>query len=505
MENLNNIVEKIELNEFLRKNTNKLIKIQWNKLINMYGENLKLSEELLHKLEQDEFFINMKENFKTLNKGIENYITNAENPSYQIAIVGAIKAGKSTLINALIGHELASVNVTPETATLTKFKHSEKNSLKVKFYTSIEWNEIWEDANGKKAEVFLEEYKLLNAESVKNQYIDRPQIQMEFNSLETMKKEIARWTSSKEKEHYFVKELEIGLIDLNLPPQICLVDTPGLNDIIDYRSKITRDYIDMANAVIVCVNAKTLRSEELFTIASVFSKARYKKDKIYVLGTQIDTMNSLKDWELQRLEWIKFLRRKEYFESRDMADKHLIGVSSYAFSKSNEISDTLEMKQLFELSQLKLISPEESMKIMLEINENKFTHEKIIELKNRIKNFSNIEKIKNIIDKDLLNDFNESLLKDYIEKYKILKSEINTFSRQITKLIKDKKEDLEKSTEELNKIIETEKAKVKEIEQVNITLEKKLKESKKNFNMDFSELKNNFKKLEEGIKKINIE
>ena len=247
MENLNNIVEKIELNEFLRKNTNKLIKIQWNKLINMYGENLKLSEELLHKLEQDEFFINMKENFKTLNKGIENYITNAENPSYQIAIVGAIKAGKSTLINALIGHELASVNVTPETATLTKFKHSEKNSLKVKFYTSIEWNEIWEDANGKKAEVFLEEYKLLNAESVKNQYIDRPQIQMEFNSLETMKKEIARWTSSKEKEHYFVKELEIGLIDLNLPPQICLVDTPGLNDIIDYRSKITRDYIDMAN------------------------------------------------------------------------------------------------------------------------------------------------------------------------------------------------------------------------------------------------------------------
>ena len=505
MENLNNIVEKIELNEFLRKNTNKLIKIQWNKLINMYGENLKLSEELLHKLEQDEFFINMKENFKTLNKGIENYITNAENPSYQIAIVGAIKAGKSTLINALIGHELASVNVTPETATLTKFKHSEKNSLKVKFYTSIEWNEIWEDANGKKAEVFLEEYKLLNAESVKNQYIDRPQIQMEFNSLKKKKKEIARWTSSKEKEHYFVKELEIGLIDLNLPPQICLVDTPGLNDIIDYRSKITRDYIDMANAVIVCVNAKTLRSEELFTIASVFSKARYKKDKIYVLGTQIDTMNSLKDWELQRLEWIKFLRRKEYFESRDMADKHLIGVSSYAFSKSNEISDTLEMKQLFELSQLKLISPEESMKIMLEINENKFTHEKIIELKNRIKNFSNIEKIKNIIDKDLLNDFNESLLKDYIEKYKILKSEINTFSRQITKLIKDKKEDLEKSTEELNKIIETEKAKVKEIEQVNITLEKKLKESKKNFNMDFSELKNNFKKLEEGIKKINIE
>lgn len=493
------------LEEFIKKNKNELIKIHWNELINIYGENMKLSQILLNELEKDEFFKNMKENFQTLNKGIENYLSSAENPSYQIAIVGAIKAGKSTLINALIGCELASVNVTPETATLTKFRHSEKNSLRIKFYTSKEWNEIWENANSKKAEVFLEEYKMLDAESVKEKYINKPQVQMEFDSLEIMKKEIARWTSSKEKEHYFVKEIEIGLSDLNLPAQICLVDTPGLNDIIDYRSKITRDYIDTANAVIICVNAKTLRNEELLTIARVFSKARYKKDKIYVLGTQIDTMNSIKDWEQQRLEWIKFLRGKEYFENRSVADKHLIGVSSYAYSKSNELIDKLDIKQLFELAQLKLISPDESMQIMTEINENKFTSEKVIELKERIKNFSNIEKIKRVIDEELLSNFNESLLKDYIEKYKLLKAEISSFSKNITKLVRDKKADLDKSTEELNKIIEKEKAKVREIEQVNITLENKLRESKKNFNMDFSELKNNFKKLEEGIKKINIE
>lgn len=493
------------LEEFIKKNKNELIKIHWNELINIYGENMKLSQVLLNELEKDEFFKNMKENFQTLNKGIENYLSSAENPSYQIAIVGAIKAGKSTLINALIGCELASVNVTPETATLTKFRHSEKNSLRIKFYTSKEWDEIWENANSKKAEVFLEEYKMLDAESVKEKYINKPQVQMEFDSLEIMKKEIARWTSSKEKEHYFVKEIEIGLSDLNLPAQICLVDTPGLNDIIDYRSKITRDYIDTANAVIICVNAKTLRNEELLTIARVFSKARYKKDKIYVLGTQIDTMNSIKDWEQQRLEWIKFLRGKEYFENRSIADKHLIGVSSYAYSKSNELIDKLDIKQLFELAQLKLISPDESMQIMTEINENTFTSEKVIELKERIKNFSNIEEIKRVINEELLSNFNESLLKDYIEKYKLLKAEISSFSTNITKLVRDKKADLDKSTEELNKIIEKEKAKVREIEQVNITLENKLRESKKNFNMDFSELKNNFKKLEEGIKKINIE
>ena len=127
-----------------------------------------------------------------------------------------------------------------------------------------------------------------------------------------------------------------------------------------------------------------MRNEELLTIAKVFSKAKYKKDKIYVLGTQIDTMNSIKDWELQRLEWTKFLKRKEYFGNKEITDRHLIGVSSYAFLKSNELQDELSLKQLFELSQLKLISPEELCQIMTEINENKFTPEKVKALKERI-------------------------------------------------------------------------------------------------------------------------
>lgn len=496
---------KTKLENYLERSKDRMIKIHWNRLINTYAENLKLSEIILEKLGEDDFFTEMKENFKTLNKSVENYISNAENPSYQIAIVGAIKAGKSTLINALIGLELASVNVTPETATLTKFRHSEKNSLKVKFYTSNEWNEIWADAKNKKADVFLEEYKTLNAESVKEEYVGKTEIRIEFDSLASMRQEIIKWTSSKEKEHYFVKELEIGLTDLELPPQICLVDTPGLNDVIDYRSKITRDYIDGANAVIVCVNAKTLRNEELLTIAKVFSKARYKKDKIYILGTQIDTMNSIEDWKIQRVEWIKYLRGKEYFESREMADKHLIGVSSYAFSKVNKLEDELKISELSDLLQLKLVSTDEFINIMNELEVGTYGADKVMALKERIREFSNIEKVKNIISNELLSNYNNSMLVDYSEKYKLIRDEIKNFNKRITKMVKNKKADLDKSTEELKQIIEKEKAKVKQIEIVNTALEEKLRESKESFNVDFKELEKNFENLKDGIRNINID
>lgn len=493
------------LEKFIAENQEKLVKIHWNDIVNNYSENIGLSKILLNDLGKDEYFNPLKDFFKSINKNIDNYIENTVNPSYQIAIVGAIKAGKSTLINALIGHNLASTNVTPETATLTKFKYSKNNSLKVKFYTVDEWDEIWENAQEKKADIFLEEYSHLKAEEVKDYLLGKKEIYQEFSSIDEMKEEIAKWTSSQKKEHYFVKELEIGLNDLKLPEQICLVDTPGLNDIIDYRSKITRDYIDSANAVLICVNAKTLRNEEMLTIARVFSKARYKKDKIYVLGTQIDTMNSFEDWITQREDWLKILSRKEYFETMLKAKTHLLGISSYAYSAAINLKNELQLKDILQLNQMKLINIDEFENLFGLFQQGKITSEMVKELKDKIVDYSRIEHLRDVIQVELLKDFNDSLVEDFIEKYKILKSEINLFGKKHKEILEDKKKELEMTSEELTKKIEAERERVREIEKINNELEEKIKETTRSFNMDFSELGRNFKKLEEGIKKINID
>ena len=284
----------MRVEDFINQNRDKIVKIYWNENIKKYVENLSLTKQLLNNLKEEEYFNSFSEFLENINNEIESYIKDAKNPSYQIAIVGAIKAGKSTLINALIGEDLASVSVTPETATLTKFRYSEKNYVKIKFYSKKEWDKIWKNATTKKATKFINEYKKLNAESVKNSLLGRKEEKNEFLDIDALKKEVEKWTSSQSREHYFVEEIEIGINTLKLPSQVCLVDTPGLNDIVDYRSKITRDYIDSANAVLVCVNAKTLRNEEFLTLVKVFSKAISKSSLFVATILGISLTNSLR-------------------------------------------------------------------------------------------------------------------------------------------------------------------------------------------------------------------
>ena len=53
------------------------------------------------------------------------------------------------------------------------------------------------------------------------------------------------WTRSDTPKHFFVKEIEVGYeSDSDMfPHDVYLVDTPGLNDPVKYRSEITRKYI----------------------------------------------------------------------------------------------------------------------------------------------------------------------------------------------------------------------------------------------------------------------
>lgn len=270
-------------------------------------------------------------------KNLDTFLKKCSDAEFHIALVGAIKAGKSTLINALLGYEYASTKVTPETAALTKFKKSDNNCVKVLFYTKEEWDILWKSAEDGKADIFLEEYKTLNADEEKNNWLGIAPRTVTCNTQEELVKEITRWTSSKSPVHYFVKEVEVGLRDFELPKGVVLVDTPGLDDIVEYRSNITRDYIDRANAILVCVKSDALTGQEMHTIYSVFSNVRYNPEKVFLIATQLDTLNRpLENWQAQRKEWIKHLKGKGAFGSEQLAEKNLIPVSAYLYTLLRE-------------------------------------------------------------------------------------------------------------------------------------------------------------------------
>ena len=269
-----------------------------------------------------------------LMKQMDNFLKTCKRPEYHIALVGAIKAGKSTLINALLDEDLASTSVTPETASLTKFRSSSKaNYIKIHFYTTQEWNTLWESVKDARAEVFLQEYKELKADEEKGIWLNHKVIYKEFNDLVELKEEIKIWTSSQVAAHYFVKEVEVGLINFQVPEEVVFVDTPGLDDPVRYRSDITKEYISRANAVFVCVKSDALTGPELETLYKVFANCRFNEEKIYVIGTQIDALNNpTEDWMKQRQEWLKHLSQKECYQTQELANQNIIGVASYLYN-----------------------------------------------------------------------------------------------------------------------------------------------------------------------------
>lgn len=267
---------------------------------------------------------------------IESYISQCTNPEFHIAIIGVVKAGKSTLINALLGKDLASTAVTPETAVLTKFRSGRgKNFVKIKFYTSEDWVELWASVQENKGSTFFKEYQNLKAEDAKNAWLNHTEVYAEFENEVELKDFIKEWTSSQEPKHYFVKEVEVGLKDFNLPDHVVFVDTPGLNDVVRYRSDVTRRYIDRANAVILCALSKTLNTGDLQAIYNVFANCRYNPQKVYILGTQVDLLNDPdKEWLQLKEQWIRYFEEQDCYGSRELAEHNIFGLSAYLYNSA---------------------------------------------------------------------------------------------------------------------------------------------------------------------------
>ena len=261
-------------------------------------------------------------------------------PEFQIAFVGTIKTGKSTLINSLLGHNYASMAVTPETAALTKFRSSPRDYVRVIFYSKKEWQELWASRTSG-ADAFMKEYNELGADAVKNKWVGHEPIYKEITN-DNIEKELVTWSSSKHAEHYFVKEIEVGISSLpeDFPKQVVFVDTPGLSDPVAYRSEITKQYIRRANAVFVCVDAQKVQKDEIETISSVFSFSSHNKNKVHIIATHWDKLNKPEeDWAEQK-KWLqKRLVGKGFFDTAEMAEKNIMHSAAHIYNLCRDFEE----------------------------------------------------------------------------------------------------------------------------------------------------------------------
>lgn len=415
-------------------------KIIWNDTIDLYAKKVEAYKALIALPEMaDSFSTDMPEK-------LNHFLGQCRNPEFQIAFVGTIKTGKSTLINSLLGHNYASMAVTPETAALTKFRSSPKDYVNVVFYTSQEWKQLWASRTSA-ADAFMKEYKELKAEAQKDRWIGHAPVYKEVDN-ENIEKELSVWSSSRSAEHYFVKEIEVGISSLpnDFPKQVVFVDTPGLSDPVAYRSEITKQYIERANAVFVCVEAKKLQKDEIDTLASVFSFSSHNKSKVHVIATHWDKMNNPKeDWKKEK-EWLKKqLVGKGFFDTAEMAETNILHSAAYIYNLCRDYAK-LEKNERKPLMQF-------ALGMDMDWTDLESCLPKMMKL-------SNIASIEKIIKENLAGKYQTLLCQDIEKKY-------NDIIYTLKRIAAEKK----KETEE---IIETSYADMQAVEQ-------KLEEQKRNY------------------------
>lgn len=353
---------------------------------------------------------------KALNEKREMFVELCENPEFEIAFVGTIKTGKSTLINALLGHDYTPTDITPETAALTKFRKSDNDYIRIIFYSKEEWEEL-KASKSQNAVEYNEFYERLGAESVADRWIGHDPIRKEL-SPEEIEKAVAQWTSSKYAEHFFVKEVEMGISSLpdTFPPQVLFVDTPGLFDAVQYRSEIAEKYIRNADAVFFCIDAQRTIREEHDEIQVVFQNSSENKSKVHIIATHWDKLNKPieENWKKQKKFFVELFSNRNFFNDEDLAEKNIMHSSAYMYNLCKDFDNNIDELEMFTR--------------VLGLTRRGDDDDTIRSFRDEIMRVSNVEKIKTAIEQELVMKYKQLMMERMEKVYQEL---IETYRKGI--------------------------------------------------------------------------
>lgn len=412
--------------------------------------------------------INMKDKtgeerdiYKQIHRKAKSFFGRYEDRKIEIAIVGTVKAGKSSLINAIVGSNIASVKATPETSVLVKYRTTPcENYLKIKFYTEKEWERLWSTAQT--AKNFLNEYNETGAENIKYEYLGKKTefIECEKSELHDL---VMEWTRSDSPKHFFVKEIEVGYESEDMPHDIYLVDTPGLSDPVKYRSDITRRYISKSDWILACITCEKLSEQPEFQFLSrVIANKNGDVSKIFVVATKKDMLIE-SERILKRDEFLE--RLKQLYSNPELAISRFsfVAAECHVFAKIVQSGIELVDDQWIKLSKM-LIDLRMSVSDL--VDSSKF--KKVIE-------YAEVESLFEKMKRIVINSKREHLIREITIDYNKTMSEINTLADAyliemksfIQSLISENNDDNEtiNELEESNKQIQIIQKKIKNLKE----------------------------------------
>jgi hypothetical protein len=246
---------------------------------------------------------------------------NLNEEKFIISVCGQIKAGKSTLLNYMLfgGEDVIPTDDTPWTAKLTEIKHGKKDHIKVTFYSRNEWAELKtltfrNEIEGTPLNYFNEFLKSEVDRMADDGIFERDFIRNSAHTISTDDlTELKHYVSREGRYTPFVSKVEVALNN-EFIKDVVIVDTPGLNDPNELRSRITGDWIKHSNAVIMLFYvSQPLQKSDLdfidtyltsippekhvFAISKIDLQSEFRQAKDYV-ETNLKNNKLLKDRHL---------------------------------------------------------------------------------------------------------------------------------------------------------------------------------------------------------------
>jgi ribosome biogenesis GTPase A len=184
---------------------------------------------------------------QSLARGLrEDRIPRLEDERLHLVVLGEFNHGKTTFVNALLGHGVLPVGVTPTTAIIHHIEHGETAQARA----------VTESGDGKDVPVA----------------------------------DVGAYVVGGAAAREDVRYLEVKYPAPILREGLVLVDTPGVNDLNHQRAEITYGYIPRSDAVVFLLDAGQIlkESERQFISGKLLSASR---DKLFFVINKIDLLD----------------------------------------------------------------------------------------------------------------------------------------------------------------------------------------------------------------------
>jgi hypothetical protein len=269
---------------------------------------------------------------------VNDRLKDVESHSCRIAVIGQIKAGKSSLVNALtLRPDLLPTDVNPSTAVITRLHFGgpaeRNNSALFHFFSDDEWERIMSGGRpgamtppqgGGVAETRLQgQLEELRGRAEKRLGPEFPELLGKHHLFQSVTSDVLeRYVSAGdgladldadgEERHYsdITKIAEVFLEGQPLGYPAVVIDTPGVNDPFLVRDEITHSNLGEADIYLVVLTAQQPLS--MSDLALLRMLRGLQKDRIIAVVNRIDIIDGAPDHYQRLTSHIQETLRREF-------------------------------------------------------------------------------------------------------------------------------------------------------------------------------------------------